>query len=199
MFLVISGSFSSDTTAVREKINDFNAECSTPMAFIKRQLISLKLLALFRKAPAVRSGIKLAESLHQRRSYSILKRLKNELKRIEKDAVARAADIMGTSVSHRSPDTGWEGGGGVFTHMRTSRPNGQATKIWRAATKGDASLAEQLGSQTVAACIDATRQAADLNAAAQSIRELNLTKENTIVGEFAKRAMMIKASGGHPK
>jgi hypothetical protein len=35
LFLVVSGSFSTDKSAITEKINDFYAECATPMTFVR--------------------------------------------------------------------------------------------------------------------------------------------------------------------
>ncbi|MBA2272211.1 MAG: hypothetical protein H0W20_16700 [Chthoniobacterales bacterium] len=84
LFLVISGSFSKDGNAVREKINDMYAECSTPMAFIKSSDLA-EAVTVFRKAPVQRSGINwrkvLAPQLFK------LTRLKDEVKRIQKDAI----------------------------------------------------------------------------------------------------------------
>lgn len=104
---------------------------------------------------------------------------------------------MGTSVSHRSPDTtGWKAVAACYKFANIP-PERTATEIWRAASR-DHALTEQLASPSVAACVERGLATADRAEASRSIRELSLAKENTIVGEFAKRALLVKSAGGHP-
>ncbi|MBA2272210.1 MAG: hypothetical protein H0W20_16695 [Chthoniobacterales bacterium] len=70
-------------------------------------------------------------------------------------------------------------------------------EIWRAATK-DSALIDQLSSPAVAACVARGFAVAAQPETARAVRELSLTQRNTIVGEFAKRAMLVKSAGGHP-
>lgn len=105
---------------------------------------------------------------------------------------------MGTSVSQRSPNTGgWRAVSACYT-AETIPVDRTATEIWRAAAKQDNSLTEQLGSRTVAACVDAAHRNPSLESATRTIEEVSRAKQNTVVGEFAKRMLMVKASGGAP-
>lgn len=103
---------------------------------------------------------------------------------------------MGTSVSQRSPNTGgWRAVSACYT-AESIPIDRTATEIWRAAAKQDDSLAQQLGSRTVTACVDAANARATQESAAKTIEEVSLSKQNNVVGEFAKRMLMVKASGG---
>jgi hypothetical protein len=105
---------------------------------------------------------------------------------------------MGTSVSQRSPNTGgWRAVSACYTGESIPIDR-TAVEIWRAASKQDNSLIEQLGSSTVAACVDAANRSPTPESAAITIEEISRSKENTVVGEFAKRMLMVKASGGAP-
>lgn len=103
---------------------------------------------------------------------------------------------MGTSVSQRSPNTGgWRAVAACYAteHISVERT---VTEIWRAAFKQDSSLSEQLGSAPVAACIEAARRSLPSEEAGRTIEQINRAKQNNVVGEFAKRMLMLKANGG---
>jgi hypothetical protein len=105
---------------------------------------------------------------------------------------------MGTSVSQRSPNTGgWRAVSACYTSERIPVDRA-AVEIWRAASKQDNSLIEQLGSQTVAAFVDAASRRPTPESAARTIEDISRSKQNTIVGEFAKRMLMVTANGGTP-
>src|SRR5437763_9858401 len=105
---------------------------------------------------------------------------------------------MGTSVNQRSPNTtGWRAVSACYTGEAVSVDR-TATEIWRAATKQSDVLSEQLGSGVVAVCVEAANAGATLEAAARTIDQVNLEKQNNVVGEFAKRMLMTKAAGGAP-
>jgi hypothetical protein len=105
---------------------------------------------------------------------------------------------MGTSVNQRSPNTGgWRAVSACYTAENISVER-TALEIWRAASKQDNSLIEQLGSSTVAACVEAANERPTPETAARTIEEISRLKQNTVVGEFAKRMLMVKASGGAP-
>ena len=106
---------------------------------------------------------------------------------------------MGTSVNQRSPNTaGWRAVSACYSAENVPLDR-TALEIWRAASKQDSSLAEQLGSSTVAACVEAANQRPTPEAAARTIEEISRLKQNTVIGEFAKRMLMVKASGGAPR
>jgi hypothetical protein len=71
-----------------------------------------------------------------------------------------------------------------------------AVEIWRAALRQDDSLLQQLGSPTVATCVDAANERPTPESAARTIEQISLSKQNNVVGEFAKRMLLVKASGG---
>ena len=103
---------------------------------------------------------------------------------------------MGTSVSQRSPNTGgWRTVSACYT-AETIPVDRAAVEIWRAALRQDDSLVQQLGSPAVTACVDAANERPTSEAAARTIEKINLSKQNNVVGEFAKRMLLVKAGGG---
>lgn len=84
IFLVISGSFSDDAVAVKDKANDLLAECSTPMVMIKAQDLAAA-VALVRKASCRRAAINWRR-IFIPESFDI-ERLKGEIERITKDNI----------------------------------------------------------------------------------------------------------------
>jgi hypothetical protein len=84
LFLVISGSFSSDEVAIKEKIDDFPAMCGTPMVFMRAQDLA-SAVQLARPVIGHRSAINWRRILVP---YTFEpKRLRDELSRIRKDRV----------------------------------------------------------------------------------------------------------------
>jgi hypothetical protein len=103
---------------------------------------------------------------------------------------------MGTSISQRSPDTaGWKTVSACYIHENVPLDRA-ATELWRAALKQDNSLLDQLGTKPVAQCIQAASQPLTREAALRKAQEVDSLKQNTVAGEFAKRAMVVKAAGG---
>src|SRR5690349_2775305 len=104
---------------------------------------------------------------------------------------------MGTSVSQRSPNTsGWRAVSTCYTHDAIPIDR-TATEVWRAAAKQDSNILKQLGSAVVAECVSGASQSLKPKELAEKIQKCNSLKQNTVVGEFAKRALMIKAGGGY--
>jgi len=104
---------------------------------------------------------------------------------------------MGTSVSQSSPKTGgWRAVSSCYTASNASAER-TATEVWRAASHQDNSVFEQLGTGAVAECLKAAQGRLNKDAAADKIVQIGNLKQNTVVGEFAKRALMIKAAGGY--
>ncbi len=103
---------------------------------------------------------------------------------------------MGTSVSQASPKTGgWKVVAACYTDE--SLPVERlATEIWRAALTQDKSVFEQLGSRAVQECVSQANRSPDIETAMDEARRIHGLKQNTLLGEFAKRALIIKASGG---
>jgi hypothetical protein len=99
---------------------------------------------------------------------------------------------MGTSVNQASPKTsGWKAVSICYTHeIPIDRT---VTEIWRAASKQDNSLFEQLGSRLVSECVKASYQDLNQRSLATTIQQLNALKQNSVIGEFAKRALTIRA------
>ena len=86
VFLVISGSFSSDKNAITEKINEFQVECATPLTFLGASEL----------ADLVSESAKLLQSraaINWRRVFVAqlfdVKRFRDELQRIKKDSILR--------------------------------------------------------------------------------------------------------------
>jgi hypothetical protein len=105
---------------------------------------------------------------------------------------------MGTSVNQRSPNTGgWRSVAACYTNENTAVDRA-ALEIWRAAVTQDDSIFDQLGSDLVAQCATAANQKLPEQTAIAEIERLSTLKENHLVGEFAKHALLIKAAGGHP-
>jgi hypothetical protein len=86
LFLVISGSFSSDKDAIGEKINEFQAECGTPMAFIRASELA-NLVSESAKSLLSRAAINWRRVFAAQRFD--IKRFRDELQRIKKDAIVR--------------------------------------------------------------------------------------------------------------
>ena len=104
---------------------------------------------------------------------------------------------MGTSISQASPKTsGWKAVSSCYTHE--SIPIDRvASEVWRAACRQDKALFDQLGSDVVTKCLSSASRSLSSQSAAETIRQLSAIKQNTVVAEFAKRALMIKSAGGH--
>lgn len=106
---------------------------------------------------------------------------------------------MGTSVSHPSPKTvGWKVVATCYKHAGIPIAR-TAVEVWLAAANEGSNLYQQLGSKLVRECVEAAARPISPATAAAKIQQLALAKENSIVGEFAKRALMIKAAGGYPR
>lgn len=104
---------------------------------------------------------------------------------------------MGTSVSHRSPQTvGWKAVSACYSNADVPIDR-TASEIWRAASRQDDNLQKQLGSRVVVECIDAASESLSREAVARRVAEISATKENSVVGEFAKRAFLLKAAGAY--
>jgi hypothetical protein len=86
LFLVISGSFSSDKNAIVDKISEFQAECATPMALVRASDLA-DLVADCAKSVQSRGAI------NWRRVFAAQlfdgKKFREELRRIRKDAIVR--------------------------------------------------------------------------------------------------------------
>lgn len=105
---------------------------------------------------------------------------------------------MGTSVSQPSPKTsGWSAVATCYANPDVPLERA-ATEIWRAAIKQDETIADQLKSPVVDACLAISRKATTPTEAAQAIQAATRASENSFVGELAKRAVMAKAGGGFP-
>ncbi len=103
---------------------------------------------------------------------------------------------MGTSVSQRSPNTpGWRVVSACYS-SDTVPVDRAIVEIWRAAAKQDQSLLQQLGSSTVETCVNAANRRVDAELAARTVHELSASKQNTVIGEFAKRMLALKSNGG---
>ena len=102
---------------------------------------------------------------------------------------------MGTSVNQASPKTsGWRAVS--VCYVQEIPIERTVTEIWRAASKQDNSLFEQLGSRLVSECVKASSQDLNQRSLAATIQQLNTLKQNSLVGEFAKRALAIRALVG---
>lgn len=105
---------------------------------------------------------------------------------------------MGTSVNQRSPNTGgWRSVAACYVNENTSVDRA-ALEVWRAAATQDDSIFDQLGSDLVTKCATAATQDLAEQTAIVEIERLSSLRENHLVGEFAKHAVLIKAAGGHP-
>lgn len=86
IFLIIAGSFSTDRNAIAEKINDFYAECGTPMALISSEHLADAVCE-------VKNALQLRSAINWRRIFVPqlfeMKRLKAELQRIKRDSIVR--------------------------------------------------------------------------------------------------------------
>jgi hypothetical protein len=104
---------------------------------------------------------------------------------------------MGTSVSHRSPPTiGWKSVSACYSSADAPLDR-TATEIWRAAFKQDENLRTQLASQVVADCIQAASESLPPEEVKRRVKEISATKQNSVIGEFARRAFLLKASGAY--
>jgi hypothetical protein len=86
LFLLISGSFSSDKNAIDDKISEFQAECATPMAFIRAS-------DLAHLVSECANSIPNRAAINWRRVFAAqtfdVKRFRDELNRIRKDSIIR--------------------------------------------------------------------------------------------------------------
>lgn len=106
---------------------------------------------------------------------------------------------MGTSVNQRSPNTGgWRSVSACYTNENVSVDR-TALEVWRAAGTQDETIAEQLGSEVVAHCAAAASRPMSQDKAVAEVERLTNSKQNHLIGEFAKQALLIKAAGGHPE
>jgi hypothetical protein len=104
---------------------------------------------------------------------------------------------MGTSVNQGSPKTaGWTSVSRCYTDPRV--PVAQTTaEIWRAAINQGPSLTSQLNSKLVEHCLEIGKSKPARSEIMAQVKSLNNLKDNTIVGEFAKRALISTAIGGY--
>jgi hypothetical protein len=86
LFLVVSGSFSSDKNAITEKINDFYAECATPMAFVRASDLADAVSECV-GADSHRGALNWQRILVPQ--VFEISRLRKELLRVRKDAIVR--------------------------------------------------------------------------------------------------------------
>src|SRR5438093_4244920 len=103
---------------------------------------------------------------------------------------------MGTSTSHPSPPTtGWRAVGKCYTseEIPTSRV---AAEIWRAALSRAEGLRQQIDSPSVFACLQIAATAPSSSDAFRPVGELQRTKSNSIVTEFAKPAALVYVHQG---
>ena len=104
---------------------------------------------------------------------------------------------MGTSVNQRSPNTGgWRSVATCYTNENVSLER-TASEIWRAAATQDNEISNQLGSEVVTKCAAAATRGFSEAEALAEVERLSALKQNNLIGEFAKRALLIKAAGGH--
>jgi hypothetical protein len=104
---------------------------------------------------------------------------------------------MGTSVNQRSPNTGgWKSAAACYANEATSIDR-TALEIWRAVSTQDDSIPDQLGSDVVRKCAETAAKNLDPQQAVVEIERLSATGDNNLIGEFAKRALLIKTGGGH--
>jgi hypothetical protein len=105
---------------------------------------------------------------------------------------------MGTSVNQRSPNTGgWRSVSACYTNETTSTDR-TALEIWRAAVTQDDSIHDQLGSELVTKCAEAAAKNLGEQQTVAEVERLSSAADNHLVGEFAKRALLVKATGGYP-
>ena len=86
LFLVVSGSFSTDKSAITEKINDFYAECATPMAFVCAKDLA-DAVSKCASSDSRRAAINWRRVLVPQ--VFEMSRLRKELLRVSKDAIVR--------------------------------------------------------------------------------------------------------------
>src|ERR1700731_4073905 len=104
---------------------------------------------------------------------------------------------MGTSVSQSSPPTiGWKSVSACYSSVDVPLDR-TATEIWRAAFQQDQTLRAQLGSNLVAECMKAASESLSPQEFQRRAEELRTSKQNSVVGEFAKQVFLLKASGAH--
>ena len=104
---------------------------------------------------------------------------------------------MGTSVNQRSPNTGgWRSVAACYTNETTSTDR-TALEIWRAAATQDDSIGDQLGSELVRKCAEAAAKNLSQQQAIAELERVSSTADNNLIGEFAKRAVLVKAAGGY--
>lgn len=104
---------------------------------------------------------------------------------------------MGTSVNQRSPNTGgWRSVATCYSNENVSLDR-TALEIWRAAATQDSEISNQLESEVVAKCAAAATQGFSQAQAFEEVERLSGLKQNNLIGEFAKQALLIKTAGGH--
>jgi hypothetical protein len=104
---------------------------------------------------------------------------------------------MGTSVNQRSPNTGgWRSVAACYTNETVSLDR-TALEIWRAASTQDDEISTQLASPIVAQCAAAANRGLSEAQAVAEAEQLSSLKQNNLVTEFAKQALLIKAAGGY--
>ena len=84
LFLVISGSFSTDVAALKDKANDFLAECSTPLVMVTARDLATA-VALVHAANSQRSAINWRRVLVP--EIVDVGQLKREIERLTKDDI----------------------------------------------------------------------------------------------------------------
>ncbi|MCX6992870.1 MAG: hypothetical protein NT011_06975 [Kiritimatiellaeota bacterium] len=97
---------------------------------------------------------------------------------------------MGTSVNHPSPKTTSWRAASLGYQCDDIPADRVAKEIWRAATTQDFSMPSAIASQTVFRCHEILKSAKSISDAIQRVTaDLVETKNNSIIAEFAKRAI----------
>src|SRR5262249_58664742 len=99
--------------------------------------------------------------------------------------------------SKRWPNTGgWRLVAGCYTKEITTIER-TAQEIGRAAATQDDSIRDQLGSELVTKCAETAAKNLGQHQAIAEVERVSSTSDNNLIGEFAKRAILVKAAGGY--
>ena len=102
---------------------------------------------------------------------------------------------MGTSINQASPNTpGWKAVARCYTDAQIPI-NQTSAEIWRAAVTESPSLKQQLSSAVVEKCLEIASRRPSKDQALSEVKRLNQLKENSIIGELAKRAVIASSVG----
>jgi hypothetical protein len=72
-------------------------------------------------------------------------------------------------------------------------------ELWRAAFTQDDSIRDQLDSELVTKCAEAAAKNLDQQQTIVELERISSVTDNHLVGEFAKRALLVKTTGGYPE